>query len=134
MRQIIQINDYTRELAFEALRNAPNGFVMEIRHEDRTSQQNRFYWALLRDISEQLRPQKVIYDADVWHEHMKTKFLIPKLMKLPNGKYKEIDRTTTELTKQEFSDFVEQVLAYATQHGLILSDESQNIYNTSGVL
>lgn len=131
MRQIIQINDYTRELAFEALRNVPNGFVMEIRHGDRTSQQNRFYWALLRDISEQLRPQKVMYDADTWHEYFKTKYLIPKMFKLPNGKYKEVERTTTELTKVEFAEYIEQVLAFATEHGLVWSEEMIREFNAN---
>lgn len=129
MRQIIQINPYTRELAFEALRNAPDGFVMEIRHSDRTTQQNRFYWALLRDISEQLRPQSKIYDADTWHEYFKTKYLIPKMFKLPNGKLKEVERTTTELTKVEFTDYVEQVLAFATEHGLVWSEEMVKEFN-----
>ena len=123
MRQIIRITPYTREIAFEALRNAPDGFVMEIRHEDRTTQQNRFYWALLNNISEQIRPDGKSYSADIWHEHMKTQFLIPKMMKLPNGMLKEVERTTTELTKSEFTEYVEQVLAYATENGLHWSDE-----------
>lgn len=128
MKQIIKITPYTREVAFEALRNAPDGFVLEIRQEDRTLAQNRFYWAMLRDIEEQIMPENCKYTADTWHEYFKTRYLPTRMLELPNGMVKEIERTTTELTKKEFGDYVEQVLAFSTEHGLVWSDEMVKEY------
>jgi hypothetical protein len=77
---------------------------------------------MLRAISEQIRPSKS-HDPDVWHAYFKTLFLPTRMTELPNGQIVESEPTTTGLTKQEFSDYVEQVLAWATEHGLQMTDE-----------
>jgi hypothetical protein len=44
-------------------------------------------------------------------------------VELPNGQIVEQEPTTTGLTKGQFSDYVEKVFAWATNHGLVMTDE-----------
>jgi 16S rRNA G527 N7-methylase RsmG len=53
------------------------------------------------------------------------------MIELPNGQVMESEPTTTGLTKAQFSDYVEQVLAWATNHGLTQTDEMSVLRATS---
>ena len=116
-------HDTARQRAVEAVKNARQGWVVRIEPPNRTSAQNSFYWATLHAISEQIRPQNQTHDQDVWHAYFKTRYLPGRMIELPNGQVMESEPTTTGLTKAQFSDYVEQVLAWATNHGLQMTDE-----------
>ena len=112
-----------RKTALEALRAAKIGWVVRIEPANRTNAQNAFYWALLQSISEQVMPGGKSHSRDTWHIYFKTLFLPGRMIELPNGQVMEAEPTTTGLTKAQFSDYVEQVLAWATNHGLQMTDE-----------
>ncbi len=124
-------HDTARQRAIEAVRNARHGWVVRIEPPNRTSAQNSFYWATIHAISEQIRPQGNQHDPDVWHAYFKTKLLPGRMIELPNGQVVEQEPTTTGLTKAQFSDYVEQVLAWATNHGLQMTDEMSVLRATS---
>ena len=124
-------HDTARQRAIEAVRNARQGWVVRIEPPNRTSAQNSFYWATLAAISEQIRPQSQAHDQDVWHHYFKARFLPGRMIELPNGQVMESEPTTTGLTKAQFSDYVEQVLAWATNHGLQMTDEMSVLRATS---
>jgi hypothetical protein len=115
-------HDTARKRAIEAVKRARQGWVVRIEPPNRTSAQNSFYWATLHAISEQIRPGKA-HDPDVWHAYFKSRFLPGRMIELPNGQVMETEPTTTGLTKAQFSDYVEQVLEWAINHGLKQTDE-----------
>jgi len=116
-------NDIVRQRAIEAVRSAKQGWVVSIQPANRTTAQNSFYWATLTAISEQIRPGDKTHDPDVWHAYFKSKLLPGRMIELPNGQVVEQEPTTTGLTKAQFSDYVEQVFAWATERGLTMTDE-----------
>ena len=124
-------HDTARQRAVEAVKNARQGWVVRIEPPNRTSAQNSFYWATLATISEQIRPQNQTHDQDVWHHYFKARFLPGRMIELPNGQVMESEPTTTGLTKAQFSDYVEQVLAWAINHGLTQTDEMSVLRATS---
>ncbi len=124
-------HDTARQRAIEAVKNARQGWVVRIEPPNRTSAQNSFYWATLAAISEQIRPKGQTHDQDVWHHYFKARFLPGRMIELPNGQVIESEPTTTGLTKAQFSDYVEQVLAWATNHGLQMTDEMSVLRATS---
>lgn len=124
-------HDTARQRAVEAVKTARQGWVVRIEPPNRTSAQNSFYWATLAAISEQIRPQGQTHDQDVWHAYFKTRYLPGRMIELPNGQVMESEPTTTGLTKAQFSDYVEQVLAWATNHGLQMTDEMSVLRATS---
>ncbi len=116
-------NDTARKRALEAVQRAKPGWVVSIQPPNRTSAQNSFYWATLTAISEQIRPQGKEHSPDIWHSYFKARYLPGRVVELPNGQIVEQEPTTTGLTKGQFSDYVEKVFAWATNHGLTMTDE-----------
>ena len=116
-------NETARKRAIEAVQRAKPGWVVSIQPPTRTLAQNAFYWATLSAISEQIRPQGKEHTADIWHHYFKARYLPGRMMELPNGQVVEQEPTTTGLTKAQFSDYVEQVFSWATNHGLQMTDE-----------
>lgn len=116
-------HDTARQRALQAVAAAKRGWVVRIEPPNRTSAQNSFYWATLTAISEQIRPQGQTHDPDIWHAYFKSKLLPGRMIELPNGQVMEQEATTTGLTKTQFSDYVEQVYAWATERGLMMTDE-----------
>lgn len=116
-------HDTARQRAVEAVKNARHGWVVRIEPPNRTSAQNSFYWATLTAISEQIRPQGQTHDRDVWHEYFKTLFLPTRMVELPGGQIMELPATTTNLSRSDFSQYVDKVSAWAMEHGLVWTDE-----------
>lgn len=129
MKNTVIITPQNRQDVLELVRNTPDYWVVEIRSKDRTVAQNRFYWATLRQISESIMPTNKKYSPDVWHCYMKELFISNTLVELPTGELIEREKTTTRLTKDEFTDYISQVLAWANEHGVRWSDEMFEHFN-----
>jgi hypothetical protein len=129
MKRNYLLTETNRLDIMELIRQTPNNWILEIRSPDRTAAQNRFYWATLRQISEWVKPERKKYDPNVWHSYMKELFLRNELIELPNGELIEAEKTTTNLSKHDFSDYVTNVLAWANENGVIWSDEMHNAYH-----
>lgn len=114
--------DNARKQALEAVQRAKPGWVVSIQPPNRSAAQNSFYWAMLTAISEQIRPGKT-HDRDVWHEYFKTLFLPTRMVELPGNQLIELPATTTNLSKSDFSQYVDKVSAWAMEHGLMWTDE-----------
>ena len=86
-------------------------WVLTIKRMTRTKAQNRRYWGngVLAQIAEQAVVNGRQYDAEVWHELMKKKFI--GLVELPDGSV--IGQSSRDLSTTQFSEFCAQVEAYA---------------------
>lgn len=93
------------------------------RRAKRSTEANRRYWAILHDVSEQVKPEWVRYSAEVWHTYFKTKFLGAEEIKLPNGKTIIKPHSSADLDRGEFNDYMTQVEAWAAQRGIVLEFE-----------
>lgn len=86
-------------------------WVLTVARRKRTSPQNRRYWGngVLAQIAAQAVVNGRMYSAEVWHEQFKRQFI--GVEELPNGQV--IGKSSAGLTTTEFSEFCEQVEAYA---------------------
>ena len=116
------VNDNARKQALEAVRDAKPGWVVSISKPNRTTAQNSLYWAVLHEIANQIKPGSE-YSAETWHAYFKALFLNGRVIELPNGKIVEQEPTTTGMTTAAFSDYVEKVIAWATEKGLTWTDD-----------
>jgi hypothetical protein len=107
-----------RKTALEAIRAAKIGWVVRIEPANRTNAQNAFYWALLQSISEQVMPGGKSHSRDTWHIYFKTLFLPGRMIELPNGELIEQEPSTTGMNKEQFSEYVERVTAWAMDHSV----------------
>jgi len=84
--------------------------------DKRHAQQNRLYWALLKQVSEQAMVDGRRYSDEVWHEQFKR--VLIGLVDLQGGQ--KAGESTTKLNVSEFAEYVTKVTAYtATELGVI---------------
>ena len=118
------LTKYNREIAHQMVDSAPDGHVIEVKPAKRSLEQNRLYWAILSDISEQVVPGKA-QEPSVWHEYLRALFLPERIMELPDGSVKMLEPSTAELNLADFSQYVEKVIQWALQHDVKLSEEAK---------
>jgi hypothetical protein len=121
----------TKEQAYEAAKlgyahaqavianGAPARVLVEQQEDDRTIQQNRFYWGLvLNEISEQGAIEGQRWTVDAWHELFKRQFLGYEIVKVRVAGRKRPTvirrlRSTTKLKVRAMGNYLDQVQAFA---------------------
>jgi len=116
------LTSQNRDIAKQLIDSADDGMILEIRKPKRSLEQNRYYWAILSDISEQVVPGKS-YEPSIWHEYLRALFLPERVVELPYGSMKMLEPSTAELRQNEFSEYVEKVVKWALEHEVRLSDQ-----------
>jgi len=120
------LSPHNRNLAREMLDNAPDGHILEVRPPKRSLDSNRYYWAVLGDISEQVVPGKA-YEPSIWHEYLRALFLPERMVELPDGSLKMLEPSTSELNQSSFSEYVEKVVMWALQNDVKFSDNTRGL-------
>lgn len=120
------LTSQNRDIAKQLVDNAPDGYVLEIRPTKRSLEQNRYYWAILTDISEQVVPGQS-YEPSIWHEYLRGLFLSERMIELPDGSLKMIEPSTAELKKDEFSEYLDKVIKWSAEHDVSLSAETRRL-------
>lgn len=90
---------------------SPSRWVLKVERRKRTKPQNRRYWGrgVLAQIAEQATVNGRMFEAEVWHELAKRKFI--GVIELPDGQV--IGKSSTTLTTVQFAEFCDQVEAWA---------------------
>lgn len=88
----------------------------------RSREQNRRYWAIVNEVSEQMTPAGQKYSAATWHNYLKGRFLgyIEEIW--PNGKRFTIPASSSALDVKEFAEYMQSVEVWAAQHGVLMHD------------
>ena len=120
------LSPHNRNLAREMVDNAPDGNILEVRPPKRSLDSNRYYWAVLGDISEQVVPGRS-YEPSVYHEYFRTLFLPERMVELPDGSLKMLEPSTSELNQSSFSEYVEKVVMWALQNDVRFSDNTRGL-------
>lgn len=89
--------------------------------ETRSQRSNRYLWGVVyATIRNHVMDSKGdVYTVEEIHEHYKHRFLIPEV-KTVMGKEMKLYRTTTKMTKKEFSDYLELVIYAAAEIGCVV--------------
>jgi hypothetical protein len=120
------LSQHNRNLAREMVDNAPDGHILEVRPPKRSLDSNRYYWAVLGDISEQVVPGRS-YEPSIWHEYLRALFLPERMVELPDGSLKMLEPSTSELNQASFSEYVEKVVMWALQNDVRFSDNTRGL-------
>ena len=115
-----------RDIAKQLVETADDGMVLEIRKPKRSLDQNRYYWAILSDISEQVVPGKD-YEPSIWHEYLRALFLPERMIELPDGSVKMLEPSTAELRKDEFSQYLDKVIKWSAEHEVTFSEQTRRL-------
>ena len=97
--------------------------------EVRSLKLNARYWLLLTLIADSVqRPdpenpgRKRLYPKEAWHRALKEEYLTPVELPLPNGETWLKYPSTSEMSQQEFGDYMTQCEVWANEHGVIMPE------------
>jgi len=135
-RALIILNDNDdRAKACRWAQGVPFGSRIEFKETKRTVPQNDLMWALLTDVSQQLVHGGRKYKPEQW----KSIFLhgfgreIEFLPSLDLKSFLPIELSSSDLGKDEMTDFIEYILKEGTERGVVFTDpESSSRANRSG--
>jgi len=120
------LSPHNRDVAKQMVDNAPDGYVLEVRPAKRSLDSNRYYWAVLGDISEQMVVGKA-YEPSIWHEYLRALFLPERMIELPDGSIKMLEPSTSELNQSLFSEYLEKVVKWSLEHDVRFSDNTRGL-------
>ncbi len=115
-----------RERALQAVSNAPDGYAVTVSPPTRNLEQNARLWAALTDISEQVDWYGKKLTQDDWKNVFSSS--LRKLAVVPNldgNGFVALGKSTSAMTKREFSDLLELINAFASERGVQFSDEAR---------
>lgn len=117
-QRYIMSHELARQRAIDAVRNAPAGYVIEIREPTRTLDQNALLWPLLTEVSRQVDwyGQKLTEDEwkDVFTAGLRKQKAVPGI----DGGFVMVGSKTSRMNKREFSELVELIYAFGAERGV----------------
>lgn len=117
-QRYIMSHELARQRAIDAVRNAPDGYVIEIREPTRTLDQNALLWPLLTEVSRQVDwyGQKLTEDEwkDVFTAGLRKQKAVPGI----DGGFVMVGSKTSRMNKREFSELVELIYAFGAERGV----------------
>ena len=118
------VHDTARTRAAEAVRTAPDGYVVRIEEQKRNGDQNAAMWPILDAFSEQLKwpvnGQMVKMSAEEWKDILSAAFRqeVPRVAMGLNGGMVMLGHKTREFGKREFSEWLDFLHATAAERGV----------------
>lgn len=120
------LTKYNREIAHQMIDAAADGMVLEVKASKRSLEQNRYYWAILGDISEQVVPGKA-YEPSVWHQYFKQLFLPDQVVEMPDGGIMLTQSSTSKLTLAAFSEYIDKVVLWGSEKNVKFTETRPQI-------
>jgi len=122
-RTFILANPLVRRQAAAAIQAAPQGYAVTVAPASRSTQQNALMWALLTEVSRQVEWAGRYLQPDDW----KTLFsaLLRKQEVVPglDGGFVVLGVSTRDLTKGQFGDLLDLILAWCRHEGVEVGAE-----------
>lgn len=108
----------SRERAIEAIKQAQDGFVVEIKPQTRNLEQNAALWAKLTDISQQVDWYGNRLTEEEWKDVFSAALRKQKVVPGIDGGFVVCGQRTSKMTKSEFSEMLELITAFGIERGV----------------
>lgn len=124
MKTFVLVHEEARRRAIQAVRDAPAGFVVQIKEPTRNLEQNAALWVLLQAFSEQLlwpvNGHMTKLTAEEFKDILSAAFKSEtvRLAQGLNGGVVMLGARTSKMSKREFSEFLEFVHMVAAERGI----------------
>jgi hypothetical protein len=100
------------------VRQAPDGYCVEVKPKTRTLDQNARMWAMLTDVSRQVDWYGKKLTPDAWKcvfsASLKRQEVVPGL----HGDFVVIGQSTSQMTVREMGDLMELMSAFGAERGV----------------
>lgn len=112
-----------RRRALEYVKNAPDGYVVQVKPKTRSLEQNARLWALLRDVSEQVewygRKLSPAGWKDIFSAALKKQDVVPGI----DGGFVVMGQHTSLMSIKEMSDLMTLIESFGASRGVRFKDE-----------
>jgi hypothetical protein len=120
-----------RGLALQAVRDAPDGMVVQIAEPKRNLEQNALMWSLLKPISEQVEWQingaVAHLDSEDWKNLLTASFRKESVRIAPgvDGGMVLLGARTSKFSIKEFSEWIEYLYWFCAEKGVVLTPKTE---------
>ena len=120
-----------RQRAAEAVRQAPDGWIVEVAEPTRTTAQNALMWVLLTKFSKQLlwpvNGERVKLQPEEWKDLLTAAFSeeTQRIAMGLNGGMVLLGQRTSKFGKARFIELIEFILATAAERGVLIAERDQ---------
>lgn len=104
--------------------------VMELRREIRSNDQNAKMWPMLEDIAKTVVWFGDKYTKEDWKDILSAAWKGQQLVPGVNGGFVALGVRTSKIEKPDFSEFIESLYAFGSDHNVQWSEKSIEIYET----
>jgi hypothetical protein len=122
---VIITTEADRRVATHWVSKAPVGTTITFKRSARSIDQNNLMWARLTDIAQQVDwyGQKLTADdwKDIFTASLRRARVVPGI---DAGTYVPLGMRTSDMTKEEFSNLLELMAAFAAERGVTFSDQA----------
>jgi hypothetical protein len=124
MKKFFIVTDTNKRHIAQEVMAVPVGHVVRVSEPTRSLEQNSMLWSLLTDVSKQVNWHGRMLDPESW-KHMfsaslKKQDVVPNL---DGTGFVVLGASTSKMSKREFSELVELIMAFGAQHGVKFSNE-----------
>lgn len=105
--------------------NVDAGTRVELKEAKRTDDQNAKMWSMLTEVSQQLLWHGVKLSTEDW----KLVFLdalkreVRMVPNIDGNGFVNLGRSSSDLSKAEFSDLIEIIFAFGAKHGVVFAED-----------
>lgn len=126
MRLSRTITSTNRDELVAALKAAPVGSTFELVDDPRTTQQNRLMWALLNEVSAQVKHCGEAWEPECWKAcFMKSIGLKLRFMPSLDGQsVVAVGYQSSKLDKEKFSELIEAIYEFGARNGVRFRGEA----------
>lgn len=120
----ILAHDTARQMAIQAIRNAPEGFVVEVKQATRSLEENSLLHALITQISRTQEWAGKKHDVETWKRLLVAAWCrvhgsaVEILPALDGHGVDIVPVRTSKLTKKECADLIEYIYAWGADNGI----------------
>ena len=123
MTSFTLISPRVRDNALEAVRSAPDGYLVQVREPKRTDAQNRLLWQALTDVSDQVEwyGQRLAKEdwKDMFTASLRKSRVVPGI---DVGSFVVTGLHTSKMSKAELSELLELIFAFGSERGVVFKD------------
>lgn len=124
MTSFTLVSPRVRGNALDAVRSAPEGYIVTIKAAKRSDAQNRLLWQALTDVSEQVEWYGQYLPNTDWKDIFTASLRKSKVVPgIDAGTFVVTGLHTSTMTKGELSALMDLIFAFGAERGVIFKDD-----------
>ena len=123
MKTFFLVHHQARLNALEAVKNAPDGWMVQVKEKTRSIEQNALLWSRLEEVSKQVDWYGEKLTSEEWKHVFSASLKKQKAVRGIDGGFVVLGQSTSKMTKAEMADLLTLMEAFSAERGVNFKDE-----------